>query len=552
MAQALRHTLKGVLSGTALRQSLSPPGLLAVAGMALVVLPLLPGLAPLLAAQTAQSWQALFSDDQTLAALRVTLVSALLSTGLATVLALLVTASVYPGAAWSRLQRRLPAVLALPHAAYAIGAFFLLSPSGWLARLISPLMGWDAPPDVAVVRDAHGVGLGLLLGLKEALFLLWVLAAVLQEGPQQRQMTLLRSMGYRSGQIWLQVLLPQLLPRLAWPLLAVLAYSVSVVDVALILGPGSPPSLAVLAWRWLYDGDAALQAQGAAATALLLGVFLALVGLAGLLWRALLLVWRQPGGRRWPARGPRGPVLSHALMAFFAAVALVIALWSVAGPWFFPDVLPSRVTLQGWQDASLVPLWTALVLGAGSALLGAALVLLWLDFGPRTLDRWLYLPLIVPALPLAAGQYHAVLLAGLSGHVLTVLWAHLLWVIPYMLLTLAGPHAGLDPRLMSTARSLGLSRWQTSWRVRWPLLLRPILAALAIGFAVSVAQYLPTLFAGGGRVATVTTEAVALSSGGNRRTIAVQAALQMLLPLAVFAAATLAGQWAGRQRRSWR
>jgi hypothetical protein len=60
-----------------------------------------------------------------------------------------------------------------------------------------------------------------------------------------------------------------------------------------------------------------------------------------------------------------------------------------------------------------------------------------------------------------------------------------------------------------------------------------------------VAQYLPTLFAGGGRFATVTTEAVALSAGGNRRVLAVQALLQIALPMAAFGLAALAAVWAG-------
>ena len=40
----------------------------------------------------------------------------------------------------------------------------------------------------------------------------------------------------------------------------------------------------------------------------------------------------------------------------------------------------------------------------------------------------------------------------------------------------------------------------------------------------------PTLLIGGGRVETLTTEAVALSSGGNRRLIGAYAMLQLLLP----------------------
>ena len=43
--------------------------------------------------------------------------------------------------------------------------------------------------------------------------------------------------------------------------------------------------------------------------------------------------------------------------------------------------------------------------------------------------------------------------------------------------------------------------------------------AAAVGFAVSTAQYLPTIFAGSGRFATLTTEALSLASGGNRRIV---------------------------------
>ena len=70
-------------------------------------------------------------------------------------------------------------------------------------------------------------------------------------------------------------------------------------------------------------------------------------------------------------------------------------------------------------------------------------------------------------------------------------------------------------------------------------------AAFAVGFAVSVAQFLPTLFVGGGRFATVTTEAVALSSGGQRSLLAAFALLQWLLPACLFALAL----WLGRKRR---
>ena len=121
-----------------------------------------------------------------------------------------------------------------------------------------------------------------------------------------------------------------------------------------------------------------------------------------------------------------------------------------------------------------------------------------------------------------------------------------------MLLTLIGPYRAFDSRLLSTAQALGRTRLQACLYIKWPMLLRPLLAAFAIGFSVSIAQYLPTLFAGAGRFATVTTEAVALSAGGNRRVLAVQAVLQVVLPLAAFALTVWLGHWAGKYRRGLR
>jgi putative thiamine transport system permease protein len=83
------------------------------------------------------------------------------------------------------------------------------------------------------------------------------------------------------------------------------------------------------------------------------------------------------------------------------------------------------------------------------------------------------------------------------------------------------------------------------WQVQWPLLRAALAAAFAVGFAVSVAQFLVTLFVGGGRFATVTTEALALSSGGQRPLLAAFALLQWLLPAGLFGLAL----WLGRKRR---
>ena len=57
---------------------------------------------------------------------------------------------------------------------------------------------------------------------------------------------------------------------------------------------------------------------------------------------------------------------------------------------------------------------------------------------------------------------------------------------------------------------------------------------------------------GAGRIETITTEAVALASSGDRRIIGVYAFLQMLLPLIGFAIATLVPALIFRNRRALR
>jgi putative thiamine transport system permease protein len=122
-------------------------------------------------------------------------------------------------------------------------------------------------------------------------------------------------------------------------------------------------------------------------------------------------------------------------------------------------------------------------------------------------------------------------------------------VLPYVFLSLADPWRSWDERYARSAACLGASPWRVFRAVKLPMLLRPLLVALAVGFAISVGQYLTTLFAGGGRFATLTTDAVSLAASGNRRVIGVYALLQMILPFAAFVLAAALPAWLFRRRR---
>ena len=158
----------------------------------------------------------------------------------------------------------------------------------------------------------------------------------------------------------------------------------------------------------------------------------------------------------------------------------------------------------------------------------------------------------MPQVAFVFGLQVLILAAGLTPSLPLLVATHLVFVVPYVALALADPWFALDPRYERVAISLGRSRLAAFSRVRLPLLLAPVLTAAAIGFAVSVGQYLPTVLVGAGRLPTITTEAVALASGGNRRVIGAYALLQTVLPFAAFALAGLVPRLLWRNRRGIR
>jgi putative thiamine transport system permease protein len=161
----------------------------------------------------------------------------------------------------------------------------------------------------------------------------------------------------------------------------------------------------------------------------------------------------------------------------------------------------------------------------------------------------LFLPLLVPQFSFLFGLQVLLARLRLDGSAFAVIWSHLVYVLPYVFGVIAAARAALDPRWRDIALTLGATPAQAFRRVTLPLLARALLLATALGFSVSVAVYLPTLFAGAGRFATLATEAAATIAAGNLRAAAVAATTMASLPLAVLALAVLAATLLFRNRR---
>jgi putative thiamine transport system permease protein len=494
------------------------------------------------------------------------------STGLGATLAAFAIVMLFLASASPRLLARMAVLigplLSVPHAAAAFGLAFLIAPSGLGARLISPeLTGWQSPPDLYLVNDPMGLALMLGLAAKEIPFILLVALAALPQLPVQGWRAMGAALGHGRMAAFAFILLPPLYRQMRLAVFAVLAFSTSVVDVAMILGPQTPPVLGVRLLDWFNDPDLSHRFVAAAGALLQLGVTLAafaawlMLEKTGATLRGRLAMRGLRFARDGAARMAATVLMAAPAIALFGGLA-ALALWSVSGPWRFPDALPQAFTARGWMQAApgfAAPLGTTLALGLSASLISVTLVVLCLmreddararrGFVARNALAILYLPLLIPQAAFLFGLQFLFVTFAVEGRFLTVLVAHLVFVIPYVFLSLSDPWRAQDRRYGAISAALGHGPWRTFFAVRGPMMLQAILAAAALGFAVSAAQYLATVLAGAGRITSVTTEAVALASGGNRRVIGVFAMVQTLTPALAFAIATLVPAWLWRDRR---
>ncbi len=410
------------------------------------------------------------------------------------------------------LRRLLSPLLSVPHAAAAFGLAFLIAPSGWIMRLLSPwATGFERPPDVLIIHDP--LGLTMMLGLiaKEVPFLFLMVLAALPQTDAERLTQVTSSFGYGRITGWMKAVLPRLYPQIRLPLLAVIVYASSVVDVALILGPTRPPTLAVQLTRWMNDPDLAMRFKASAGAMLQLGV----TATAILVWLIGERIVRRTAhgffasGRRrshdgWIRTLVAGTTVLLAALTIGGMLALVP--WSLAGFWPFPEPLPPQVTLANWtrtlpQAGSAIA--ATLSIGLGALVCAGILTLGCLEnearsghpAGQRALGL-VYVPLLVPQVAFLFGLQFLFLISGIGTSWIALVASHFLFILPYMFLSLGDPWRAWDMRYAHVAAGLGARPARIFWRVRLPMLLGAVLTAAAVGFAVSVSQYLPTLLIG--------------------------------------------------------
>ena len=212
----------------------------------------------------------------------------------------------------------------------------------------------------------------------------------------------------------------------------------------------------------------------------------------------------------------RGNVGLAAAALLFALPFVPLFLWSFAGEWRFPDLLPTWWSLRGFQalaapgsrvvEATLSSLLIGVAATAASVAVGlpAGMALGRYEFRLKGLVVFfVLLPILVPPLASTMGVHLTFIRLGLADTAFGVFLVHLVPTVPYTTIILASVFADRGVELEEAARTLGATPWQAFLRVTLPTVAPGVAVAALFAFLVSWSQYILTVLIGGGSVLTL-------------------------------------------------
>lgn len=255
--------------------------------------------------------------------------------------------------------------------------------------------------------------------------------------------------------------------------------------------------------------------------------------------------------RRTLPGGSTVHILLGAALALWVVLPLApVLLWSVAGQWRAPDVLPGSYTAEGFRALATPDVGTAL---ASSFFLGLCVAVAATPLGlagalaVRRLPRWparlveavLLAPLAIPPFALVLG-INVVLLRLYVPPFVGVVLVLVVTALPYTAFMFRSALSGYDDRFEEVARTLGASARQTVLRVRLPLLAQATARAAFLAFLVGWGDYIATLLVGGGQLRTLPLIlGAAASASGNEQLTAALSLAVILPPMVLLAVLSL-------------
>ena len=200
----------------------------------------------------------------------------------------------------------------------------------------------------------------------------------------------------------------------------------------------------------------------------------------------------------------------------YAVLAFIYLLIPIAFTFFFSfnDYRRSNITWRGftldnWTSVCeaqgvCAAFATSISIGLISTLIATtlgtmiAIALVRYRFKFRSsISLLLFLPMATPELVLGAGLAAQFFNFGVEMGFTTIVLAHVMFCLSFVVVTVKARVASLDPALEEAATDLYGSPSQVFWKVTFPLLLPGIMAAALLAFALSFDDFIITYFNSG-------------------------------------------------------
>jgi spermidine/putrescine transport system permease protein len=139
---------------------------------------------------------------------------------------------------------------------------------------------------------------------------------------------------------------------------------------------------------------------------------------------------------------------------------------------------------------------TSVSIGLISTMIAIALVRYRFKFR-SAVSLLLFLPMATPELVLGAGLAAQFFNVGAEMGFGTIVIAHVMFCLSFVVVTVKARVASLDPALEEAGRDLYGSAAQVFWKITFPLLLPGIMAAALLAFALSFDDFIITYFNSG-------------------------------------------------------
>jgi spermidine/putrescine transport system permease protein len=118
--------------------------------------------------------------------------------------------------------------------------------------------------------------------------------------------------------------------------------------------------------------------------------------------------------------------------------------------------------------------------------------------GKGAMNLGIFLPMATPEIVLGASLLGLFVTLKIDRGLVTMIIAHIMFSISYVVVTVRARVAGFDLSLEDAAEDLGASPLTVFWTVTFPLIFPGILAAGLLAFALSIDDFVITLFNAGG------------------------------------------------------